>query len=173
MLNRQNEKKYDWSVKMSWRGRGFFKHLRVVVLISPFTYSWGATDVLVCETSISTKTHWDNDKLAHAHDCADGGTQMHSPVPPLESTARGDGPRASSGPRRSAVWQICLTLHFLHNSLYYGPKWPAWSPWISMSRVSVWVSSVCFDACRRFCRLKARPGSRKRRILLAEAFMSP
>lgn len=162
MLNPLNEKQYDWSVKMFWQGRTFFKCLREAVLISLLTYSWGATDILVYETFINRKTYWDNDKLARVRDRARWDTQTSTPVPTLKSTKKkrkkGAGPRASFGPRRSTVWQICLTLHFLHNSLYFGPKWPAWSPWISMSRMSVWVSSVCFDACRRLSRFKSSAG---------------
>lgn len=96
--------------------------------------------------------------------CTLGHTDIHScPYTKVHQKKKrkgkkGAGPRASFGPRRSTVWQICLTLHFLHNSLYFGPKWPAWSPWISMSRMSVWVSSVCFDACRRLCRFKSSAG---------------
>lgn len=163
MLNPLNEKQYDWSVKMFWQGCTVFKCLWEAVLISLLTYSWGETDILVYETFINRKTYWDNDKLARVHDRARWDTQTSTPVPTRKSTKKekrkkGAGPRASFGPRRSTVWQICLTLHFLHNSLYFGPKWPAWSPWISMSRMSVWVSSVCFDACRRLCRFKSMAG---------------
>lgn len=122
------------------------------LLVSLFPYSWGATDILVHETFISMKTYWDDDKLArfhtHTHGHTDTCTHTHTPVTMLEST-KGDDPRASCGPRRSLVWQICITLHFLHNSPYNGSKWPAWSPWISMSCVTGCVNSAWFDACRQ------------------------
>lgn len=99
---------------------------------------------------IETMTNWHVSAGTHA-EFTHTHTHPQSPVTVLESTKE-DDPRASSGPRRSLVWQICLTLRFLHNSPYYGPKWPAWSPWISMSSVSVCVNSARFDACRQLGR---------------------
>lgn len=87
---------------------------------------------------------WQIGTRPRAHTPRHTHTHTHAPVTVLEST-KGDDPRASSGPRRSIVWQICITLHFLHNSPYYGSKWPAWSPWISMSRVSGCVNSACMS----------------------------
>lgn len=93
---------------------------------------------------IEMMTNWHASTRTHT----DTQTHTHTPVTMLEST-KGDDPRASCGPRRSLVWQICITLHFLHNSPYNGSKWPAWSPWISMSCVTGCVNSAWFDACRQ------------------------
>lgn len=148
---------YDCCVKMFWQGHSSNCFLPVAVLISLFTYSWRATDILVYETFISTKTYWDGDKLARAH----RHTYTHTPVTLLVST-KGDDPRTSLSPRRCLVWQICLTLHFLHNSLYYGPKWPAWSPWISMSSVSGFVNWAWSDACRQLSHWNTLLGWRRK-----------
>lgn len=75
------------------------------------------------------KTSWHASTSVHAE------THTHRLLCVLEST-EGDKPRASCGPRRSLVWQTCTTLHFLHSSPCNSSKWPAWSPWISMSRMS-------------------------------------
>lgn len=88
---------------------------------------------------IEIATNW------HASTCVHAETHINAP----EST-KGDEPRTSCGPRHSLVWQICTTLHFLHNSPCNGSKWPAWSPWISMSRMSgckfglVWCMSLAW-----------------------------
>lgn len=112
MLNPLNEKQYDWSVKMFWQGRTFFKCLREAVLISLLTYSWGATDILVYETFINRKTYWDNDKFARVRDRARWDTQTSTPVPILKSTKK-KKKRKKRGWSKGIFWS--QTLHSLTN----------------------------------------------------------
>lgn len=90
---------------------------------------------------IEMMTNWQASTGTH------GETHTHTLLwlswSPLKETIQGH----LAVPRRSLVWQICIPLHFLHNSPCNGSKWPAWSPWISMSRVTGCVNLAWFDAC--------------------------
>lgn len=128
-----------------------------------------ATDISVHERPSSAWRHIE--MMTNWHASTHTYTQKHA-----ETTQESSGEGRSKGDPLdpdawSLVWQICITPHFPHNSpYYYAFKWPARSPWISMSRVSSCVSLTRFDACRQPRPLK---GGRCWWIFSADAFMSP
>ena len=92
---------------------------------------------------ISVETYWDDDKLARVYWAC-----TRNSATTLESTKRrgGDDPRASQTlPQPDKSASLCTFCIIPHD---HSAKWPAWSPWISMSRVLGRVNSAQFDACR-------------------------